>query len=410
MDIANLEKQILGAAGSSRKAWETLVGWECSADFGPEGSQVFSTISEYYEKDPKAESADLTIIKSRLMRQLSNPKHQDLFKMYIGGIEDLDLSAINLVEEVGKLKQHRAGQELAAALSLGRANGEITPLIDKYLEYQVPESILGEQESGDDLRVWDIEEMLDEHFSEEKLIKLLPSTLNDRASGGVMPGDHIVLFACTEIGKTLFAVNLVYGFLRQGLRVAYAGNEEPVARVRMRLATRMSGIPLSEIKAQRPFEAVRGAFQEYGWDNFIAKDFSPGTIADYGRLVDKWGADVLIIDQLRNTESSKAENRVNQLEQNATDARNLGKSRGILVVSLTQAGDSADGKKILGRGDVDYSNVGIPGQADMLIGMGATPEMESVGTRCISFPKNKNGSHEPFFVRLVPELSKIEEM
>ena len=103
-----------------------------------------------------------------------------------------------------------------------------------------------------------------------------------------------------------------------------------------------------------------------------------------------------------------SESRTQALEKAATEARNLARRRNIPVVSVTQAGDSASGRAILDRGDIDSSNVGIPGQADLMIGIGATGEMENQNMRTLSFPKNKlSGKHTPISVAIDPLLSKV---
>ena len=42
-------------------------------------------------------------------------------------------------------------------------------------------------------------------------------------------------------------------------------------------------------------------------------------------------------------------------------------------------------------GDVDSSNTGIPGAADLMIGVGVTDALEKAGQRLLSLPKNKLG-------------------
>jgi hypothetical protein len=79
-----------------------------------------------------------------------------------------------------------------------------------------------------------------------------------------------------------------------------------------------------------------------------------------------------------------------------------------VVVSVTQAGDSADRKNVLDIGDVDFSNTGIPAQADVMIGLGANDQLKQRGEICISLPKNKvSGRHEYFTVLAQPSLSKV---
>ena len=100
-----------------------------------------------------------------------------------------------------------------------------------------------------------------------------------------------------------------------------------------------------------------------------------------------------------------------KLEKAATAARNLGKSNNVLVVSITQAGDSASGKGPLEMGDVDSSNTGIPAQVDVMVGLGATHDDEQGFRRIVSLPKNKrSGRHEFFPVRIEPQLSNIRSL
>jgi hypothetical protein len=53
--------------------------------------------------------------------------------------------------------------------------------------------------------------------------------------------------------------------------------------------------------------------------------------------------------------------------------------------------------------------VGIPGQADLMIGIGATAEMEATGQRMLSFPKNKlGGIKQPLSVFFNTQYMKVE--
>ena len=57
-------------------------------------------------------------------------------------------------------------------------------------------------------------------------------------------------------------------------------------------------------------------------------------------------------------------------------------------------------------GDVDFSNTGIPATADIMLGIGADPSLESIGGRCVTFIKNKiSGAHSSVYIRIVSDLS-----
>ena len=117
----------------------------------------------------------------------------------------------------------------------------------------------------------------------------------------------------------------------------------------------------------------------------------------------------MVIDQLRNIDVD-SENRTQALEKAATEARNTAKKFDIPVISVTQAGDSASGRTILSRGDIDGSNVGMPATADLMLGIGCTMEMEQRNMRVLSFPKNKiSGRHEPINITIDPLLSRVVE-
>ena len=62
---------------------------------------------------------------------------------------------------------------------------------------------------------------------------------------------------------------------------------------------------------------------------------------------------------------------------------------------------------MLDGGDIDFSNVGIPAQADLLIGIGCNAEYEQQGLRMLTLIKNKIGAVEDHFpAKIVKALSR----
>ena len=56
-------------------------------------------------------------------------------------------------------------------------------------------------------------------------------------------------------------------------------------------------------------------------------------------------------------------------------------------------------------------NTGIPAQADVMIGVGVTAELEADGRRMFSLPKNKiSGDHSSFPVNVLPHLSRVTSL
>ncbi len=67
--------------------------------------------------------------------------------------------------------------------------------------------------------------------------------------------------------------------------------------------------------------------------------------------------------------------------------------------------------KVFKEEGIDFSNTGIPAQADLMIGIGVTKEYEENGLRMLSLPKNKlSGRHVHFPLRLSNQISRLEDI
>lgn len=400
------ERKIVAAAVRSRPSWELIkTHLDFRTELSPESSLLINLCSDYYSKDTAAPSVDLEILKARVEREVQSNK---LAKVLVTILDDLpDVSSANLSEEIVSRKRHALGLALGSKLAAGKHGEEVDALIRTYQEMLgTPLEGVSDSESLAITGV-SVERLLNTALNPAHLIKVFPKALNERLDGGVLGGHHLLIFAPTEMGKTLLAINMVAGFLWQKLRVLYIGNEDPAEDILLRLGTRLTGLNKYQIRdepkrAQEIINARAG-------DLFTIAPLAPGTFTEIEALVRKYDPKVLVIDQLRNIDV-KSDGRTQALEKAATEARNLAKRYGLVVVSIAQAGDSASGKRVLNRGDVDSSNVGIPGQMDVMVGFGATEEDERNNIRWLSFPKNKRGGgHEPIQVFIDPSLSKVLE-
>ena len=175
--------------------------------------------------------------------------------------------------------------------------------------------------------------------------------------------------------------------------------------VNMRLVNRLSGMTKHEVLAD-PARADQLA-RESGYERIIMKPMSPGSTREVTAEMEKYNPDILVLDQLRNLHVDE-DNKVLALEKAARQARTWGQRYSCVVVSVTQAGDSAEGKAVLKQGDVDWSNTGIPGACDVMIGLGASEAQQQAGELMISLPKNKaSGNHEYFAVGTNPIISQL---
>ncbi len=397
-----MEKKILKAALTNREIFDQLEKLEVQSKLSDSGQIIYDHIRTYYENDPETSCCDVDIVRDRVIRR--HPRQQNVFESIFGILQEADISALNILQEVVALEERRIGTRLASALL--EESEDIPKLIEEYksVKQHVEDSL-----NDDNSEVYNsvpIEDLFTEGQSVRKII-LLPHSLNDRIGGGIEPGDNILIYARPEVGKSLVAINAACGFLAQGYKVLYYGNEDPAQRMVRRFVSRLAGMD-KQACIQHPNQAGRLAL-ERGYGNLYFVKGQRNTFSEIRHQLDNIKPDILIIDQLRHMETGN-DNRVQQLEEAAIGARKLASEYRIPIISVTQAGDSADGRLVLGQGDVDYSNTGIPGAMDLMVGVGANDEYLRRQMRRISLPKNKlNNDHSSFDVVVNESLSKIVE-
>jgi len=388
----NYERNILAAIIQSAEAYNLVSGRLDADDLSEQGGIVYGAVERFYKRDPNALRADSTLLINNISRRLTNPKHQESFSRLVEELANHECSPANIMSDFFAMKREDAGQRLAAAL-LGSREKDIPELLEEFERWREPE------EDADDgaqevVRGLSAADLVHTRLSEGNYIKMLPRALNDRLDGGLLPGNHVVVFARPEIGKTMFVINMMAGFARQGLRTLYVGNEDPLSDIVMRTLCRLSGKTKAEIVADP--DPADAAAREAGYDNLIFASLAPGTPREVEKLIKEHEIQVVVVDQLRNL-GMKEENPVVKLEKAATAMRTICKRYGIVGISVTQAGDSATGKAVLEYNDIDFSNTGIPAAADVIIGLGATREDEMSDRRVVSLPKNKRGGEHGFF-------------
>lgn len=395
------EKHVLSSCIADRHAFTLVADHVEHEDFSEQGWIIWESICDYYDKDAGCTTVDAGILSANVTRKVVADKHKEMFNALITDLSSENPSPANVVADLLATKLDVVGHRLAAALLAGDDAGGLLTEYDNLLGA----TTLSDDEVEDARIGLSVEELVGTGFNKENLVAVSPAALNERLDGGVKPGHHLILFARPEMGKTMMTIEMMAGFADQDLTVLYIGNEDPLDDINMRLVNRLSGMPKMDV-INAPNKADRIA-RENGYENIILKSLSPGTPREITSLIEKYNPHVLVLDQLRNL-NMKQDNRVLALEEAATQGRQWAKRYSCVVVSVTQAGDSASGKAVLDMGDVDFSNTGIPSQADVMIGLGANSEHTKNGEIVISLPKNKvSGRHEYFACQVEPHLSKV---
>ena len=401
------ERNLLASLMASREAYSTIIDHLEEGDLSEQGNIIASAIKEYYDRDGQAASVSSEILARSVGRSLSNAKHREMFDKLITTLGGTDCSPANVVHDFIAVKREAVGAKLASALAANQSSDKIRPLLDEYNKWESCTSLSDADLAVEIYKGQSVLDLVETTYS-EGLIEVWPKTLNDRLDGGLLRGHHMLIFARPEMGKTMMLVNMIAGFLHQDLGVLYIGNEDPISDIVMRVVCRLTGMTKYEV-LDDPDTADQVA-RTKGYDNLVLAGLAPGTPRQIQELIDEYHPDVVMIDQLRNLNVDE-EHFVQKLEKAATAARNLGKANNVLMVSVTQAGDSASGKGPLDMGDVDSSNTGIPAQVDVMVGIGATHDDESSNRRILSLPKNKrSGNHEFFPVGIDPQLSRIRSL
>ena len=399
------EARILAASCDSRVAYEMVRQHIDEADLTEQGRVVLAHVDAYYTRDRAAGMVDYEVLTGQIMHSMGNPKHKATFGAIMNNLQATNVSALNVADEILGAKREAMGAKLSAMLAGGGRDG-LMELLDSYRQL---EAATGLEQSVSQHEILHAPSLMQlDQGQAGQTIHIYPSSLDRRLNGGLLRGHHMVVFARPEMGKTMFLVNMVNGFFKQGLRVLYMHNEEPERDIVARVIGRVTERTIFEVEADP--EGSDKLARERGYGGFYIHPMHPGTAREVEAAVSTIKPDVLIIDQLRNL-SSKEDNFARQLEKSAAAVRQMGGKYNCLVVSATQAGDSASGKPVLDMGDVDSSNTGIPGACDVMLGIGARQEDLDAGRRMLTLVKNKrSGDHTFFPVKVNPNLSQMLSM
>ena len=402
-----MDKSLLSVMLSSRSGFAMLMEHITPTSYSPQFQKILKYVGEYYRRDQDATSVDRNTLLQLIAVSLRNEKHLSDFTYLIDEAIASPVSEPNIKQLILVAKREETGDQLAVALANRSPPEVIEPLLELYGRLHKATELDTLYSPTTPYRDVDIEALVATEFNADSFIKLYPLSLNDRLDGGVKGGHSVLVFGRPEAAKTLFAINAACGFARQGLRGFYFINEDRAEDIILRCVSNLSGMTKFQIKAD-PKEATRRA-EANGFRNLVVTNACPGTPQQFEDLLDREEGEMswVVVDQLRNIRV-KSDSRTNQLEKAATDMRDLGKKHNVVMVNVTQAGESAAGKRILDMSDVDSSKTGIPSQADLMIGIGVDLELEQNGLRMLSLPKNKlSGDHGSFLVKVDTTLSRM---
>jgi len=401
------EKKVMSAVIDNRKAYRTVQKFYEAGDLSDLGELVLKECEAYYSKDLAAEYVDTESLLDRL--QVKYPKHDKAFAKFIETL--VPVSIANIMEDYCSLKM-RAASELAGSYLVAGEFEKAQPYLDKYHQLQA-EGLQDDSGGGDDNSNVYNDAHADRFTKSLELgnrIPMLPASLNDKLGGGLIAGSHTLIYAPPEVGKTAIAINTMYGFASAGKRVMYCGNEESAEMYLNRMLCRFTRWPLKKVLAGKD-RAMKIA-RSRGWANLTFIHLSPGSVPEIQDYIREHNPEVCIIDQLSNVNlnrgNGKELDKVQRLEATAYAMRMFYSKTKVAGVSISQADEKAIGKLKLTIKDVYYSNVGLQGQYDVMLGIGMDDNYQRMDRRMINITKNKiGGEHGCVIVGIVREVSML---
>lgn len=390
-------KALLSAAIADRDAFDSIAASEEPGSFPDELKPIWEGVKKYYELSPAAESADIDTVVAYSVDGMANPKHRKATEALVRETGPSASHGKNPKELVRLAGLSRVRNELAVALGSRQKYEDVEPLLLQFQSLSIPES--DDPELG-----WN--GIVRKRTDRKGRMRVSPKGLNEALGGGLLPGHNLTIFGLTETGKSALALSMAVGFARRGHKVLYVINEDAVQDLMLRAISCMTGRTY-DIMEQAPDEAEAEAIR-LGIGNLVMRELAPGTLGELEKLVRQHKPKVLVVDQLRNIDGKKSSNNTERLDKVAQGVRAIGKRYKLATISVTQGADSGRDKAYLDTGDIDSSNVGIPGAADVLVGVGMNDALYRAGQRVLSLCKNKlTGKHAHITVNIRPEISRF---
>lgn len=367
-------------------------------DFSPTTGYWWKILEEAYARDRNARSIDRTTFGLLGKQAIPSPKQEAILMAVLEGLES-SVSPINTVHIALELKRKNLTAEFASA-SMSGDKKKADKLLSDLNAIWSADGFEQEQAEWNDARATN--ELFDRVGQAQRIPFGCPA-INNKLGGGLLPGHHVVIFGRTEVGKSTFVIDSTVRLLKSNQRVLYIGNEDQIDILKLRVVGRYLRKTQAELESADRSE-VASAFSE-AESNLLMTQLHSGGVDSIRERVLEWKPDVLVVDQIRNLTGAE-DGMTQRMEQNAIKIRSLLLECGIVGVSVTQANDRSErhGQEppvFLQTGDVDSSRVGLPAQADVMLGIGANRDMQARGERYISFAKNKCSSAQDAHTGLV---------
>ena len=393
------EQLLLAALLDSRSAYATIKGRIALSDFSDFGRVVVREIVRYYRNDESVDQVDRGVLRSALGSAFPNPKQSAAVQAFFSDIPKSE-SPGNAADLYLRVRQRNQALSIADLILKGADHSKISDALIKYqsLDQVQAAGTIKERLTYEDLY---------ETGNEQGKLAVYPARLNDVLRGGPRRGNNVLIFGRPGAAKTLVTVNMVSGMANAGHKVLYIANEENRAEIQRRFLSRLGGVSLWDLsqgdveKEKHAYRTAENRAMRRGYGNIIIPD-ELHTTQDIGWAVDSIRPDVLVLDQIRHVNQHMD---LLQRQESVTRwLRETAHTYNLLSIGTAQAGASAQGKSIIGLTDLDFSNTGVQGACDLMIGIATTEEMERQHKRMLCICRNKVSGTQTNFPVWLDEL------
>lgn len=346
-----VEKAILGLVITKNSLINILLEkMRAEYFYDPKNKQIFEAISRLNFSNTPVDFATLTEelekkggIESlggiEYLLSLSDPSY------YSANLE----TYIEIVREKAVLRNLLGfGNDLLSAVYEGKHSSE-------ELIGNASEKLFSMSEFDDDSGLTDISSILTDTYQYLIEISQNPSALTgistgfrdlDRYLSGLQNSDFILLAARPSVGKTALGINIAVNAAKNGKKVGVFSLEMSKRQITQRIISMMSMVNLSDI--------IAGKLEEEEWNQLLAKmdeiknldlyidDTASISLTELRakakRKKQEEGLDLIMIDylQLMTTDSSRVENRQQEISTISRGLKALAKELNIPILSLSQ--------------------------------------------------------------------------
>lgn len=343
----------------------------------PASELLFSILTEYYEK--YGDTRPVEWVSLPAWAKLMSKKHNKMTSK--------DADTLRLVCDNLSTYSPPGGGESEVVMRLQAMDlaERVAPLVEDLAVTGNPD-VLCDIKALIDTAEADISSVGNEHFVTDSIEDIIAAHVTaggyewrfdemNVMAGPIRGGDMVIVFGRPEIGKTSFVISEVMHWATQFTgadeKVVIFNNEEGGSKLKLRaytVALDKDAHDLSKIKdVELRFKAAVGG------DRLLVYDNGTFSTRDVERVCDSIEPRVIVFNVIDKVDGFNKLSEVDRLRRVAQWARDLAKKYNAVVVCVGQADASAEGEKYLTKDQFYGSKTGIPGEADLMIGIGHDP-------------------------------------